>query len=288
MHTKEKLIELGKKYYIDTGLIPAAKKIKVKEYGWNRDHVYRYYESWLDFLADCGFSETNQQKNYRLINEHKQKIKDINDAYRGENLRQKRLEYRNTRFPEHELRFWVEKYRDEVALPLWRSKVINPDDYFELVIARKGVAKVYNVSTVTKLHKTIYENKLNGKSPYTYIVDYYNKKYCAPCDKVLDREEFRNNASKKDGKATTCTNCVELNHWDSIRTGAKIRQAKKRQRTVGWGQKGISDFYANCPQGMVVDHIVPLNGKDVSGLHVLNNLQYLTAEENQNKSNKFY
>lgn len=66
------------------------------------------------------------------------------------------------------------------------------------------------------------------------------------------------------------------------------RKAARLQQTPKWADlKAIRDFYNNCPDGYHVDHIIPLQGKNVRGLHVLENLQYLPAVENKRKSNKF-
>ena len=68
-------------------------------------------------------------------------------------------------------------------------------------------------------------------------------------------------------------------------------KAAKLQRIPVWMTKDELNmmrlFYIKCPQGFDVDHIVPLQGRNVSGLHVLSNLQYLTKEENGRKANKF-
>ena len=68
----------------------------------------------------------------------------------------------------------------------------------------------------------------------------------------------------------------------------RLRQARKLKATPCWAElKSIKQFYKNCPKGYHVDHIVPLKGKNVCGLHVIANLQYLTKEENLSKGNKF-
>jgi hypothetical protein len=73
-----------------------------------------------------------------------------------------------------------------------------------------------------------------------------------------------------------------VNHYTNL------RRNRIRHRTPTWADlKAIRAIYLNCPEGHEVDHIVPIGGKNVSGLHVAFNLQYLPTKENQRKSNKF-
>jgi 5-methylcytosine-specific restriction endonuclease McrA len=48
-------------------------------------------------------------------------------------------------------------------------------------------------------------------------------------------------------------------------------------------RKAIKEFYDNCPLGYEIDHIIPISK---GGQHTLENLQYLTIQENRQKSNK--
>lgn len=59
-------------------------------------------------------------------------------------------------------------------------------------------------------------------------------------------------------------------------------------RTPKWANlEKIKQIYLSCPKNKVVDHIIPLQGKIVSGLHVHNNLQYLTPKQNNRKNNRY-
>ena len=66
-----------------------------------------------------------------------------------------------------------------------------------------------------------------------------------------------------------------------------MSQTNRNLRIPKFGQEGIEEFYNNCISGYEVDHIIPLQGKRVSGLHVIWNLQYLSKHDNRRKSNKY-
>lgn len=72
-----------------------------------------------------------------------------------------------------------------------------------------------------------------------------------------------------------------------------IRRARERAQhiieraTPPWADlAAIKAVYAACPPGHEVDHIVPLKGATVCGLHVPWNLQHLPAAANRAKRNR--
>lgn len=96
---------------------------------------------------------------------------------------------------------------------------------------------------------------------------------------------------------------IYLDDWRKKNKAKSLALSKKhkhlkKQRTPKWLTKihiiALEQFYKDAEHltrytGVTfeVDHMVPLNGKRVSGLHVPWNLQLLTETENLKKSNHF-
>lgn len=61
------------------------------------------------------------------------------------------------------------------------------------------------------------------------------------------------------------------------------RMRLRNQIPEGTDLEAVRKFSEGCPPGMEVDHIIPISK---GGLHCVENLQYLTPEENRRKYNK--
>lgn len=84
-----------------------------------------------------------------------------------------------------------------------------------------------------------------------------------------------------------------LRNWkkenpENVKTSNTKRKSKiKPIQLNALDTQRLINMYKNCPVGYQVDHILPLTHKNISGLHVPWNMQYLTKPENLRKSNKF-
>jgi len=89
----------------------------------------------------------------------------------------------------------------------------------------------------------------------------------------IKRRHYRNNSATEIAKVRRRKGRIK--HGELIMNQSELLEVQ-----------GMYDF-CRIFKGYEVDHIIPLNGKNVSGLHVLSNLQVLPISANRSKGNNF-
>jgi len=149
---------------------------------------------------------------------------------------------------------------------------------------RKEIIKEYNAKSWPKyyaknkekiLAKTKLKRSINIENERLKSIKYYH----------ANKDKLKISAKK-----------YRENNRGFIYTLNRIRKNKmNKHQTPSWSDKDLINIvYMQAKrisqiEGIQyhVDHIIPLNGKLVSGLHVINNLQIITAKDNISKHNKF-
>lgn len=146
--------------------------------------------------------------------------------------------------------------------------------------------------------------------------------FCSSCQKEKPESSFYRNAQRRTGRDHYCIDCRKAytKRWSKTPAGeecrrlnrrnfylsnrdyelSKSRQWRKgvRQGTPSWltetHHRQIEYIYAQARdcrfvtgEPYEVDHIVPIRGEHICGLHVPWNLQVLPADLNRAKSNVF-
>lgn len=181
-----------------------------------------------------------------------------------------------------------------ITLEMLLDIVVARENIVETIRSITGCAK----ETVTRTLKKIFPDRdpIHDRDIRKFLLSKRNLRVCPKCVEVLSKDSFYSNKSRSDNLMDYCINCSKEMRIASYNKDPSkeillnnIRKEKTHiNQTPKWADLDkIAEIYRNRPKGYHVDHIIPLNGKLVSGFHIESNLQYLSASENLSKSNNF-
>lgn len=140
-----------------------------------------------------------------------------------------------------------------------------------------------------------YRNKARGwLSSWCKVCRKANREKTFPAELAAQRERRGLTPCRscgtddKDKGSTYCNACFAAKKREAKRAEKPIQRSRLRKATPKWADKNkIKEIYASRKEGMHVDHIIPIRGELVCGLHVETNLQVIPAWQNMSKSNHY-
>lgn len=186
-----------------------------------------------------------------------------------------------------------------------RSDAIKKDELLAALTQFEELPALYlkrNTVSFNVLLKKIFQlSKSSSISYQNYLLYLYTHKQCNKCSCILPHNKFFVDNQRWDKLTYYCKACSKeysKTNIDNVRLTKKKYKNSILDNTPIWLTEtmlfDINLLYKEAQrltratgEQYDVDHIVPLKGTDVCGLHVPWNLQVLSHKDNMKKSNKY-